>query len=255
MLRRLLSWLAPTIILLSFFSHAYAMAPGFYFGAALGPATNGASDRDAYTINNPIMCTNPAKCPSQPSLYGITTVLAKPKSTQFGSRVFAGYQFNDYAAVEGGFNYFSNVRYDITPNASCSGTMGNCDPTSSTTVGVRNADLLVKLSFPIKYVNLFAKGGPAYVITNTEGAFFPPVIVPLQNQGQLNPVGAKSVTKYYFKPIFSLGADYALAQNWVFDFTWTHLPVGSNIGAIDFYGIGIAYHFVDKYCGQFLCDD
>jgi len=30
---------------------------------------------------------------------------------------------------------------------------------------------------------------------------------------------------------------------------------GGQVGNLTMYALGISYHFVDKYCGQFLCDD
>lgn len=266
-------------------AHSYAMAPGPYIGISMGPASNDASERTAYTINYQIICpkksTVPCSLPGglpagNPASY--STILAKPKSTQFGSRIMLGYQFNNYAAVEAGFNYFSTIRYTTTPST-CSlppGTPPNgpyppgptagsggtviqnsnpCSPSTGTGMGVRNADIVLKGSIPLQYFNLYGKIGPAYVITNTEGAFYQPLVVSNQNPGNPIPVPAKSVTKYFFKPIIAIGADYTISQSWVADLSWTHLSVGNGAGSINYIGLGIAYHFVDRFCGQFLCND
>jgi hypothetical protein len=56
-------------------------------------------------------------------------------------------------------------------------------------------------------------------------------------------------------PTFTIGAGYDFTQNWVMDFSAMTLLVGGNIKSVTMYALGLSYHFVDRYCGQFLCDD
>lgn len=251
--------------------HAYAMAPGPYFGVNMGPASNTASQMTAYTINYGYVCpaANGTPCAIPPgSPPSFSPLVAKPKSTMFATGILLGYQFNNYVATEAGFNYFANIRYTTTPSTCpapavpappAGGALipnsNPCSPDGSTTIGVRSLDLVLKGSIPLQYFNIYGKIGPAYVYTNTEGSFFPPLIINNQLPGRPVTVPAKSQTKYFFKPIVAIGADYTLTQNWVADISWAHMSVGNGAGSVDYYSLGIAYHFVDKFCGQFLCDD
>jgi len=280
MLKRVISPLSLFASALFLISNSYAMAPGLYLGLALGPASNTGSQMTAYTINYQVVCPilGMSCTPIPPPPPAVQTPFtsqftASPKSTMFGSGVMLGYQFNDYAAAELGFNYFSTIRYTTnyipTPTApSCSSPVvppgappggaisvnpNRCNP--STGIGVRSGDIVFKGSIPLKWFNLYGKIGPAYVVTNTEGGFSPPVFINNQLPGRGTPVNAKSTTKTAFKPIFGIGADYTLTQNWVADLSWTHLSVGNNAGTVNFFALGIAYHFVDIFCGQFLCND
>jgi hypothetical protein len=56
-----------------------------------------------------------------------------------------------------------------------------------------------------------------------------------------------------FRPLIGIGVSYDLSQNWVADFSGTRVTKGSGILSADFFSLGISYHVVDEYCGQFLC--
>ena len=50
----------------------------------------------------------------------------------------------------------------------------------------------------------------------------------------------------------------ALCNGYRADFPWVgpeHADMGGFINSFSFIALGLSYHFVDKYCGQFLCDD
>lgn len=200
--------------------NCYAVAPGLYTGIMLGSATNSAKTMQAGTNASP----------------SITTPVT-PKSTQFGSSIYLGYKMNQYASVEGGLYYFSAINYDNKGVATCSGT----------DVRVRSFDFVGKGELPIYYgmFNVFGKAGVAFNYVTTSGGLNPGV------------GGACGKSEYTtkFSPTASIGASYDLNQNWQTDISWNRIMVGSTPGNVDFYAIGIAYHFVDKYCGQFLCDD
>ena len=67
-------------------------------------------------------------------------------------------------------------------------------------------------------------------------------------------VGSNSY-KTQLNPAFALGISYDLDQSWQMDLSWTRTLVGGAVGNMNFYALGFSYHFVDVYCGQFLCSD
>jgi len=195
--------------------HAYAVAPGFYMGLMTGPATNTGGTQQVEV---------------RP---GVTTP-ATPRSNQWGSRVYLGYKVNNYAGIEGGLNYFSKISYDTKGVATCSGVDAR----------VRDFDVVGKGNLQFSDFEIFGKAGVAITYLTTSGAL---------NPGS-NPNGCgqtQHTTK--FRPTVSVGASYDLSQNWVADVSWNRTMVGSPVNNIDFYALGISYHFVNVYCGQFLC--
>jgi len=55
------------------------------------------------------------------------------------------------------------------------------------------------------------------------------------------------------RPIVGLGVSYAFTQTMVGDLSATYLPMNSTVKSSTLIALGISYHFVDIYCGQFLC--
>src|SRR3990167_3561003 len=160
-----------------------------------------------------------------------TTTPANPRSNQVGTQLFMGYDFNQYVGAEGGLDYFSTIRYKTAAGAT------TC---STASAQVRGFDVLGKGMLPIKMVNLYGKAGAAIMYFSKSADF--------------NPTCAKTSNKIIYPPMFSVGASYDLSQNWVADVSWSRIMVGNIVSSIDFYALGISYHFVDKFCGQFLCD-
>ncbi|MBV9575654.1 MAG: outer membrane beta-barrel protein [Gammaproteobacteria bacterium] len=202
--------------------NAYAVGSGMYLGIMMGPATNDGSVEQVEVANPP----GPA---------GATTP-AKPKTNQFGSRFFMGYQVNKYAGFEGGVNYFTGIKYDTY----------NVPTSSGVQARVRSLDGTVKGIMPFgNWFDVYARGGIAVVYQTTSGALNPGT----------NGEAGKSTYITKFRPTLSLGASYSLTQSWVLDASWNRTMVGNIVKNVDFFGIGASYHFVDHYCGQFLCDD
>jgi opacity protein-like surface antigen len=212
----ILKRVALTAIASSTVISAYAVGPGFYMGMALGPATNTGGTQQVQVK------------------HASFTTPATPKSKQFGSNLFMGYKINQYAGFEGGLTFFSSIHYD---------TKG-VDPCSGATTRVRDLDVVAKGELPFYSFNLFGKGGVAVVYETTSGS--------------LNPSGStlcgKNTYRTKFAPTISVGAGYDLNQNWVVDVSWTRLLAGGAASNVDMYGLGFSYHFVDVFCGQFLCD-
>lgn len=216
--------LVMTVVSLSL-GNVYAIAPGFYIGLMGGPATNSSSSLQVATS-------------ATGELPATGSVLANAKSTQFGNRFYLGYKMNQYAGFEGGFNFFSKIKYD---------TKGQ-QAISQPEFTVRDIDLMGRLSLPFKsVVDVFAEGGVALTYI-TESGSFPSNLNPLT--GNYNNTNQTKVA-----PIVGVGATYDLNQSWMISASWIRLLAGGSVSNVDMYGLGISYHFTDKYCGQFLCDD
>jgi opacity protein-like surface antigen len=224
--------------------NAEAIGNGFYMGVMAGPARSNAPTLQAIQYPPP----DPGTCNAQPcptAIYVPMTPLS-PKSNQFASRIFIGNKFNPYAAIEGGVTFWSSIRYQSKENIE---TFGSTDQR------VRDLDVVGKFSFPVRSFEIYGKLGVAVVYITKGGAFnptFQSANPPSNNRGTFH---ASSTYKNKFAPTYSLGASYDIDQSWVADLSWNGLSVGSSVGTLSFIALGIAYHFTDKYCGQFLCDD
>ncbi|OGT38329.1 MAG: hypothetical protein A3F11_06530 [Gammaproteobacteria bacterium RIFCSPHIGHO2_12_FULL_37_14] len=209
--------LSPLLVVasLGFSLPTYAVAPGFYVGLAAGPATNSGGTEQLQLSNQ------------------TATTPGNPRSNQFGGRAFAGYDIGQYAGIEAGIDYISPIRYKTA-----SGTV-TC---SSATLRVRDFDVLGKAQVPIKMIDVYGKAGLAVIYFTKSGD----IDTSLGNCYTTNTL--------LYKPMVSIGASYDLSQNWVADASWSRIMVSNIVSSVDFYSLGISYHFVDKYCGQFLCD-
>lgn len=150
-------------------------------------------------------------------------------SSPIGLRLHMGYQFNQYAGFESGYTYFSRQTF------STSTSISNNTPSAR----LQSLDFLGKGIFSIQKFSVFGKLGGAAVYVTTSGSLQPP----LSNKFQLRPEGA-------------IGASYDFTQNWVVDLTASRIfgkNSGDSIPSINFISVGFSYHFVDDYCGQFLC--
>lgn len=215
--------------------NANAMGNGFYMGIMMGPATNNAPSMQAvvFPSNNPDFPNNvPVNQP-------FTTTIANPRSSQFASRIYIGNQFNQYAAIEGGGTFFSSIRYDSVDVK----TYGSTDQR------VRDLDVVFKGILPLQNFSLYVKGGVAVAYV-TKGGAFNPEYIPAESR-----ITASTSYKNKFAPTYSVGASYDLDQSWAIDASLNVLQVGDSVGNLSFFGVGFSYHFTNKYCGQFLCDD
>lgn len=234
--------------------NAYAIGNGFYLGMQLGPATSKASQLQAtrlygYSQAVPggpwVSDGTPTPNPTATKFF---TTPANPRANMFGTRIFMGNQFNPYAAFELGGIVFSNLRYDAHGVPVYGGT----------DVRVRALDLTLKGIFAYRMINIYGKVGMAATYL-TSGGSFNPSFKPATINGQGQPVPSKlkvsTTYKKKFSPVYSIGASYDINQSWEIDASYNTYQIGENVGNLTFYAIGFAYHFTDKYCGQFLCDD
>lgn len=206
----------------------FGVAPGFYLGVMAGYATNNGDDQQATILNDP----------------NFKTTLATPRKKQFGSRLFLGYKMNYIASIELGVTYFSKIDYDTKGVQTCTGASNR----------IRDIELLGKAEVGFLQFNLFGKAGVAVVYQTPSGAFNPPQPVPGSNPPYIAP-GTCGKSEYTTKwaPVVSVGVSYTLNQTWVFDVSATRIQTGGIAKSVDFYALGLSYHFVDVYCGQFLC--
>lgn len=208
-----------TLVFLGFGMKAYAIGAGFYFGVMTGPTTNNANVLQARVLNSPNL------------------VKAKPTSQIWGSRFFLGYQFNPFAGMEVGLSYFSDIHFNT----------GNVQTCSNLSLRTRNIDIVGKASLAyLDWFDIYGKAGVAIVYKTVAGAFNPPP------KGQT--CGRNSYTTK-FVPTYSVGASYNLGYNWLVDVSLNTIMVGKPINNVTLLAVGISYHFADRYCGQFLCDD
>lgn len=224
--------------ILFFAKQSFAIGNGFYIGLMAGPATNKADIVFAQQQWPPGTDFNIAQPP-------ILTV-AKPRSQQFGVRFFIGNQFSQYAALELGLDFFGQIKY----------TTGNVQTTGGVNRRIRYIDLVGKGILPMCWFNVYGKVGAAATYITSSGALNPTGIRPAVPATH-TPLIDRGSTSYKFKfaPTFSIGASYDINQSWEADISANYLLVGGQVNRVILYAIGLAYHFTDKYCGQFLCDD
>lgn len=215
--RHFIKQLSLVIVTSSFLTAAHAVGTGMYLGFMTGPATNSGDEEQVQVAGS------------------TATTPANPRSNQWGSRLYMGYKMNTYASIEGGFTFISNINYDTKGVEAC----------SSPTARVRDIELFGKAEMPLGSFSVFGKGGIAAAYTMISGPF---------NSPDAGDDCGQNKDDVKFKPTVAIGASYDLNQSWVVEASWTRLMVGTIIGNVDLFALGITYHFTDIYCGQFLCN-
>ena len=216
--------------------NAYAVASGMYVGIMTGPASN---------TGKPLSIPAADQPPAAHAIPG-NFVTVSPRSNQWGVAAIVGYQINKYAAGEVGLDFFNQINYKPVQSNACS--QFGCTALGGATVRVRAIDIVAKGSLPFYMFDVYAKAGGAVVYYTTS-----PAMNAIRGTNGVWTSGP-STNQTKFRPMLALGASYDIDQNWVADVSWNQLMVGGNVvGNVNFYTIGISYHFVDKYCGQFLC--
>jgi opacity protein-like surface antigen len=220
---------------------AYAVDPGFYIGSDFG--VSNLNNKSQTILTDPFGDN--------------TTVQASNKG--IGIRLFMGGEFNQYGGVEGGFSHYASSTYGSVPYTGYMlNTLGQLVQTTSVitkpTIKEYGFDLEGKLKYPIGKFGVFGKLGFAYIRKTASGilatcsgtATIPTpcsTTAPVTNSEQSNA----------FRPLVALGASYDLSQTWVMDASATRITKGSGIQNLTFFSLGFSYHFVDTYCGQFIC--
>ncbi len=208
--------LSALIITSSFFTVAQAIGPGFYLGAQAG-VTN---------LNNTAQAV-------QTGVASPATQTVTPSNTGIGERFYLGVGINKYAAAELGYTHYAPSTYKTSPS-----TIVN-----TPAIRENGIDLVGKAMYPIRSFAVFAKLGATEISKSYSGSLQP-----------ISPTAPRLAATNSFHPMIGLGVNYEITQNWVAELSWTRaLKGGNGFQNADFTSLGISYHFVDEFCGQFLC--
>lgn len=198
------------------FTTAHAIGPGFYLGAQAG-VTN--TNNQAQAVQ-----TGVASPPSQ---------FVTPSNTGIGERMYMGVGINKYAAAELGFTHYASSTYQTNPS----------EIVNTPAIRQNGMDFVGKAMYPIQRFAIFGKLGAIMMYQSYSGSLQP-----------LSPTEEGLKANNNFHPLIGLGANYEITQNWIAELSWTRaLKGGNGFQNADFTSLGISYHFVDEYCGQFLC--
>ena len=227
-------------VLSGYVANANAVNPGVYVGFMTGPATNSAKTANA------VLAPGTQK--------PLTFTPVDPKSQQWGTAVYIGYKNNQYIGSELGVNFYTNIKYESKTDAPLA---------AGTSAHARDLYVVLKGTMPIgSAFDAFIKLGPAFEYISTGAGLNAPVTKCLKLPGPQPPLPGptcQAVTRFQSKyqakisPMISIGASWTMSQSWVADVSLTSLPVGGVIKNVTWFAVGISYHFVDTYCGQFLC--
>jgi opacity protein-like surface antigen len=173
-------------------------------------------------LNSPIQTIQlPTTPPSSTTL--------TPESNGIGARLFLGGNFNLYSGMEFGYTYYS------------AGTYKSTVVTNNIRAKANSLDILGKGMFPIAAtgITIFGKFGGAYINNRTTGSV-----------GGVKPKASSST----FRPVLGMGVSYDITQHWVADLSYTRILYKTTyVRNPSLMAVGISYHIVDEYCGQFLC--
>lgn len=167
---------------------------------------------------------------------------ASSSEGNLAGRVFGGYQFNPYFAMETGFTLFSNNEYKgsgVDPWGNAYSTGFKLETWTWDVVGkaILPFSTFTKAPNPL---SVFAEAGTALVnahadVNDTTGTF-------------------SSGTSRQWKPLLGAGASYRFNPNLSVDVNYQHIfgektsfyndpEVKLQVPSADFVGIGLAYHF------------
>lgn len=146
-----------------------------------------------------------------------------------GAGIFAGYELNDWLALEASYNYFGNMKADYTAR-------GHNDVTASYTGKVQGIELGAKPYWDLnESTSLFAKLGTMAWWTDVTG----------------EEVGYQhSASDYGWSPMLGAGLEMAMTDNLSarLEYQWFQNVGGSSTGgsSINMLSAGLAYHFGSK---------
>lgn len=152
------------------------------------------------------------------SSYTLPFSLNSVDNVQFATRIYGGYSFLDWLAVELGYDYFGYPKFIFTPT-------GNDQDFLQ-----QGIDLVGKASVPLNYgFGLYFKAGAVGV---HRGALH-------QRDGEFVDKEANS----RISPLAGIGATYAFTNNMAVDISWSRSLSVSDLPKIDLFGVGIIYKF------------
>lgn len=159
---------------------AFAAKPGAYAGLGLGLSKQETTNQYLFSSSSPYTTQNQSK-----TVGGL------------GGRLFAGYNFNEYAGVEAGFAHYAKSKYRSTL------VSGSLSDTTSRDYTMNTVDVVGKAYLPISDsgFNVYALGGAALVHSQSK------INVSQGSNGfSVNNVGTKTTNK--IRPEIGLGASY-----------------------------------------------
>lgn len=166
------------------------------------------------------------------------------RDTGLAERVFAGYQVNNYFALEMGYYHFAPIQVNtrLNGNITVLERFGIDIPikiSSKTSVSTYAVDLVAKGILPVtQCFSVYGKLGLAYL--NSNGSAKVSASFPL---GEVKLSTTPSVNLVY--PAFGVGMNYDLSKNASVDFSWNHIQKihPCPYPNIDFISAGVIYHF------------
>lgn len=211
-------------------TRVFAAGPGPYFGLQVG-STN--LNNNEYYVNTGLpaaICNmdKPATCITTPTK-------VKPNNTGIGERLYFGVQMNRYAAFELGAAAYAPSVYDP-----------KIPESFEPAIRVYALDISAKGMYSLYNFTVFGKIGGAGTRQTATGAL---TNVSLHGV-KLNQVPKSSNGGHV---VAAVGASFDINANWSLELTASRIFKGSNFKEADFYSLGMVYHWVDLYCGQFLC--
>jgi opacity protein-like surface antigen len=163
-----------------------------------------------------------------------------------GARIFAGYQFNAYIALEIGYYRFSDLNFSAGLNTDVP-IFENEDfnvhlPLDiSTKVWVRTDafDLVAKIIWPFtKKFSIYGKVG--FTALNSQGSASVTIKTPVADISFYTDPSVNIVA-----PTYGIGMNYDVTDHASIDFSWNRIQkINSNLYPdIDFLAVGLMYHF------------
>ena len=230
--------LTAAFLSLGSFSTAYATGPGFYFGAEAGGSDTYHQPSDLLTVYQNSLAKE------SPSTGKVTGVSGSAQNRGLAGRAFFGYNLNRYIGIEAGYTQFANSRYSKVKLTTQGGAGAQPSDAHGKTTQFA-ADLAIKPQLPLGAgFDVYGKLGAAYEQADSSVSYF---------------VGNKKYddddTTSAVVPLVGLGVEYDITPRVVVNLSWNHYFKGHHIPKADFVGLGISYHFVTEYCGQFVCND
>ena len=206
-------------------TESFAMINGFYTGVQLGQSkidVNATSlkvkDLPYLSNGNEVLLQGPSK--------------TKVGNDGFAGRAYAGYQFNQYVSIEGGYTQYANTKI--------SNIYGMTGLDESLHQGA--LDGVLKFMLPItEQFHLYAKGGGAYVFS--QQIQDPTGIPSSSNASQPSSGSYKKVDVDVLRPTYGVGMSYDVTKHLSTDLTWSHVVGGNGIEQSDLLALGVSYYF------------
>jgi opacity protein-like surface antigen len=210
---------------------AFATGEGFYMGVQVGYANLNNVPRDINTGQLKFSSDHDAQCDPNNIATCLIAPNVKPTNTGIATRVFMGANVGKYFGFEFGAAAYTPSEYEPDVDGF----------THQPHIWEYSGDILGKIMYPLGPFSIFAKGGLGIVYYSPSNAI-------LTSTGEEDSGG-----NVFFSPAYGFGVSYDITPNWVVDLSFYRIQGSDELEDIDFAGIGISYHFVNEYCGQFLC--